>query len=463
MLAVDDLLKRVLRSGLLDREQLQASLRGVPSELRADPDAVANHLVQMGKLSRFQASKLLQGIALGLVIGPFQVLAPIGRGGMGTVYLARDKRSDQLLALKVLPPKRAREEERLLARFRREMEMCQRVSHPHIAWTYEVGVFRGVYYIAREYIPGKSLYRVVADQGLLPVPRLARLFAEVASGLDHAHTRGLIHRDLKPSNILVTPHDHAKLLDLGLALMEGESGGKREVVGGEGYVVGTMDYIAPEQAENAARADARSDIYGLGATLYYALTGRPPFPGGTPLEKIQRHRTAEPTPVPQLNPNVPPPFIGLMRRMMAKDPAQRIQSAAALHEELLKWAEPETLPMDRPEDEAYQETVAVLTAWEPSSDLNAEVLPAETLEAIAAPTDTNGEANPLEALVIDAPPQPLSDTPLRKGSGRSTPPPPPPKRGGLSGLAIYLLATGGVVAFLFGIMLVGLLYLLLRH
>jgi serine/threonine protein kinase len=221
-----------------------------------------------------------------------------------------------------------------------------------------------------------------------------------------------------------------------------------------------MDYIAPEQADNAARADARSDIYGLGATLYYALTGRPPFPGGTPLEKIQRHRGAEPTPVPQLNPNVPPPFIGLMRKMMAKDPAQRFASATALHEELLKWAEPEALPMDRPEDEAYQEAVAVLEAWEPSSDLSAEVLPAETLEAATAPTDANGDENPLAALVIDAPPQPSSDTPLRKGSGRSAATPPST---GLSGLAIYLLATGAVVAFLIGIMLVGLLYLLLRH
>jgi len=227
-------------------------------------------------------------------------------------------------------------------------------------------------------------------------------------------------------------------------------------------VVGTMDYIAPEQAENAARADARSDIYGLGATLYYAMTGRPPFPGGTPLEKIQRHRGAEPTPVPQLNPNVPPPFIGLMRRMMAKDPAQRIQSAAELQEELLKWAEPETLPMDRPEDEAYQEAVAVLEAWEPSSDLNAEVLPAETLEAAAAPTDANGDDNPLVALVIDAPPQPAADTPLRKGSGRSAVLP-VPKRRGLSGLTIYLLATGAVVALLVGVMFAGLLYLLLWH
>src|SRR5438105_1967898 len=198
-LSVDCFLKNVLRSGVLDREQLRGALRDVPLDLRQNPEAVADHLVEAGKLSRFQAGKLLRGMAVGLVLGPFHVLAPIGRGGMGTVYLARDSRSDQLVALKVLPPKRAREEERLLTRFRREMEMCRRVAHPHLAWTYEVGVCQGVYYIALEYIPGKSLYRLINDAGPLEAPRAARLFAEVASALDHAHNQGLIHRDLKPS------------------------------------------------------------------------------------------------------------------------------------------------------------------------------------------------------------------------------------------------------------------------
>src|SRR5947209_6940173 len=162
---------------------------------------------------------------------------------MSTVYRVRDKRTQKLLALKVLPPKRAREEERMLARFLREMTLSQRVAHPHIARTHEVGDVRGVYYIAMEFIPGKSLYRVVSEQGPLAVPRAARLFAEAASGLEHAHARGLVHRDLKPSNIMITPNDHAKVLDLGLALVQGETGTDRAIVGGQGYVVGSMDYI----------------------------------------------------------------------------------------------------------------------------------------------------------------------------------------------------------------------------
>src|SRR6266852_2164141 len=184
--SADAFLRTVLRSGLLDRATLQNELRAVPLGQRGDAEVLAEHLIKIGKLTRFQSHKLLKGASVGLVLGPFHILAPIAKGGMGTVYLARDTRSDQMIALKVLPPRRAREEERLLIRFRREMEMCQRVAHPHIAWTCEVGVCQGVYYIAMEYIPGKSLFRLVSDEGPLPVARAARLFAEVAIALEHA-------------------------------------------------------------------------------------------------------------------------------------------------------------------------------------------------------------------------------------------------------------------------------------
>jgi len=391
--SVEGFLKTVLRSGLLDRETLQGLLRTVPLERRTEADAVAEHLVKAGRLTRFQARKLIAGTALGLVLGPFHVLAPIAKGGMGTVYLARDTRGGLLVALKVLPPHKAREEERLLARFRREMEMCQRVSHPHLAWTYEVGKCREVHYIAMEYIPGKSLYRLVHDEGPLPVPRLARLFGEVCLALDHAHNQGLIHRDLKPSNIIVTPNDHAKVLDLGLALMEGEIKGEREVIGGEGYVVGTMDYIAPEQTTDPSKVDPRCDVYSLGCTIYFALAGRPPFPGGTPKEKIQRHRTEEPAPLPQLNPDVPPGFIGLLRRMMAKDLDQRLPSAAAVRHELLTWADKGSgLPLDRPEDKGYERAVTLLETEEPSSEqLIGDVLSADE----EPPPEPPGDETPL--------------------------------------------------------------------
>jgi serine/threonine protein kinase len=245
-----------------------------------------------------------------------------------------------------------------------------------------VGVHQGVYYIAMEYIPGKSLYRIVADEGPLKVPRAARLFAEIASALDHAHHQGLVHRDLKPSNVLITPNDHAKLLDLGLAIMKGELGTHREILGGQGYVVGTMDYIAPEQTQNAAQVDGRSDLYSLGCTLYYALTGQPPFPGGTPLDKIQRQRNDQPTPIPHLNADVPPAFIGLMRRLMSKKPQDRPDSAALVRDDLLKWADGEnSLPMDQPTDVRYRQEVERLE----TSELEPITETEQTPEAEALP------------------------------------------------------------------------------
>jgi serine/threonine protein kinase len=376
--AVDVFVRTAVRSGLLSQPQLESARGEMVEGQRASPQALADHLVKTGKLSRFQAQKLLKGTALGLVLGPFEVVAPIGRGGMGAVYLARDTRTKQLVALKVLPPRKARKETRLLNRFLREMSMGLRFAHPHLAQTQEVGVHRGVHYIAMEFIPGKSLYRLVNEQGPLSVPRAARLFAEVASALDYAHRQGLIHRDVKPSNILVTPNDHAKVLDLGLALTLGEAPAPREVVGGRGYVVGSMDYIAPEQTADACNVDARSDIYGLGCTLYFALTGRPPFPGGTSRTKIQAHRKEEPTPLRQLRADLPPAFVVLVRKMMAKDPAERFPAAAGLRESLLPWATEEAVkPLDNKEDAAYQQALAAIKSSPvPAADLELDVLPA---------------------------------------------------------------------------------------
>jgi serine/threonine protein kinase len=376
MPAVDTFLKSVIRSGLLDSEQLESAMRAAPPDCQAASEAFAEHLVKAGKLSRYQAQKLLQGAVVGLVLGPFQILSPLGKGGMGTVYLARDSRDLRLVALKILPPKKAREQERHLARFQREMDLSQRVSHPHLAQTLETGVIQDVNYIAIEYIPGRNLYRLVMQEGPLNVPRAARLFAEVANGLDHAHLRGLIHRDLKPSNVMITPNDHVKVLDLGLALIQGELATDRTVVGGQGYVVGTMDYIAPEQADDAAKVDARSDIYSLGCVLYFALTGRPPFPGGDTRQKITRHRTEEPIPITQLNPSIPTAFAKFLGRLMAKKPEDRPASCDAVRAELLKWTTGEPVPpMDRVGDTNYRQAVQQLETQNNWPDLTADLVP----------------------------------------------------------------------------------------
>jgi len=451
MPAVEDFLKTVLRSGLLSREQLGEALRPVPMDQRDNPEFLADHLVKTGRLSRFQARKLLQGKTLGLVLGPFQVLAPIGKGGMSTVYLARDSRSQLLVALKVLPPKKAKEEERLLARFLREMEMGQRVAHPHLAQAYEVGVFQGVYYIAMEFIPGQSLYRLVSAEGPLAVPLAARLFAEAALALDHAHCRGLIHRDLKPSNIMVTTSHHAKVLDLGLAIMEGEDATDHRVVGGQGVVVGTMDYIAPEQSEDAAKVDARSDIYGLGCTLYFALTGQPPFPGGNARKKIKRHRSEEPRPVEELNPAVSAGFAAVVRKMMAKRPEDRFESADQVRQALLRWAGSDPgLPMETATNTLNQ-TMVIQEAEAANPELIAEAIPIVLLDSDFA--DSN-EAIPA------LPAKPMRSTPKRPALKPLIHLPQLPHQKRSAGWSSYLMPL--VVGGLIGLAIAGVILLLIQ-
>jgi eukaryotic-like serine/threonine-protein kinase len=362
----DRLLRALKKSGLLSDPRIDQLIAAAPKGVARDPDKLGEYLVGRGAVTHFQVTKLKQGTFQGLVLGPYHILSPLGKGGMGTVYLAHDTRKPEgrraLVALKVLPPKRAREEDRTLARFLREMDMAQRVSHPHVTKTFEAGDIGGVHYIAMEYIRGQSLRRVVGDEGPLSVARAAHLFAEVADGLGHAHDLGLVHRDLKPSNIMVTPNGHAKVLDLGLALaVDEELPADKMIVGGQGYVLGTMDYIAPEQVDDPTGVDARADLYAMGCSLYFALTGQPPFPGGTSQEKMKRHRTEHPDPLTDFNPTVPIDFARIVQKLMEKVPIRRYQTAKAAHDALRPWAasDPET-PYDVDPDQTEAEVVLEL-------------------------------------------------------------------------------------------------------
>lgn len=351
---VDQLLTAVARSGLLAEDKIQKLFSVSPAAARKQSEVLADWFVRTGILTQYQASKLLQGAERGLVLGPYQMLAPIGRGGMGSVYLARDTRNRRLVALKVLPPHRYKEEERHLTRFRREMEICQKVAHPHLTRTFEAGVLQGVYFIAMEYVPGVTLSRKVQKDGPLPIARAARIFSQVAAAMHHAHVQGLIHRDLKPSNIMITPNGHAKVLDLGLALIEGEElPADKSIVGGQGYVVGTMDYIAPEQVESPTDVDPRADLYSIGCSMYSALAGQPPFPGGTAQQKIRKHLSDWPRPLTDLNPTIPVEFAKIIEKLMAKRPENRPASCAELQTLLRPWlgTEPD-LPMDTAVDNA---------------------------------------------------------------------------------------------------------------
>jgi serine/threonine protein kinase len=332
------------RSGLFDADDLN---RLAAQSRSASARTFADALMRAGELTHYQADKLLRGRWEGLVLGPYNILAPLGRGGMGTVvYLARDRRLSEslgdtvLVALKVLPDRKAITEPKTLARFRREMALGRRVNHQNVVRTAAAGNINDVYYLALDFVPGKTLREYVKQHGPLPVGDAARIFADIAVGLAHIHERGLVHRDVKPANVMVRPDGRAVLLDLGLAYAPGEPlPADPAIAGGRGYVVGTMDYLAPEQAKNSVTVGPAADLYGLGCTLYYALTGEVPFPAEATKQKIRRHRD-DPAP---LVATVPQKFARFVQHLMAKSPRARPKSAVKVWEWLQPWVTAPTL------------------------------------------------------------------------------------------------------------------------
>ncbi len=353
-LPVAEFVRDLTRSQVLPDSRAGKLFAEAPPAKKWNPADFAGHLVAIGELTQYQADKLLLGHWRGLALGPFRILCPLGRGGMGMVYLARSVEDQHaMVALKVLPPQRAAAEPRMLARFRREMDIGLTLPpHPHLTRTHEAGEVHGVHYLAMEYVPGRTVKQLVAEDGPMTVGTAARIFADVAAGLGAAHAAGFIHRDLKPSNVIVTPVGRAKLLDFGFALIRGEAApADPTVIGGPGYALGTMDYLAPEQAENPAAVGPAADLYALGCSLYFAVTGSPPFPNGTPQDKIRWQKTATPAPVTQLNPRVPDDFVGLIDELMAKSPEARPATAVDVLKRLNAWADPiptEAVQGDKP-------------------------------------------------------------------------------------------------------------------
>ena len=226
----------------------------------------------------------------------------------------------------------------LCKRFRREMDLSQRCSHPNLARTISVGNDGDVHFMVMEYIPGKSLYQLVKSErdGPLRVPDAARLFLKLVDGLEAAHKTGLVHRDIKPSNIMITPDGDVKLLDMGLARALDDETGLTRV----NTVLGTLDYASPEQLRDAAKADMRSDLYSVGCTLYFALAGQAPFEGGDMINKIYRQRLEDPEPLENLARGVPAAFAAVVRKLMSKEPAERHQNCAELRSDLMRWTDP---------------------------------------------------------------------------------------------------------------------------
>jgi len=272
----------------------------------------------------------------------YQIEERIGAGGMGTVYKARHKLMEREVALKVIHS-RLMERPAAIKRFRREVKAAARLTHPNIVTAYDAEQAGDLHFLVMEFVPGWSLAQVINDRGTLPIGEALDTVRQAALGLQHAHEQGMVHRDIKPANLMVvsghdkdtshpsppTPHQSTtrqiKILDFGLARLMSElepAGALTE----DGSIMGTPDYMAPEQSHDSHQADIRADIYSLGCTLYHLLAGQPPFPTGTILQKLIAHQTLQARPLGELRPEVPVEVVRVVERMMAKDPVQRYQT-----------------------------------------------------------------------------------------------------------------------------------------
>jgi serine/threonine protein kinase len=338
-----------LASGLLSRPQLDDALSGllvtsagVPRSAAEIPDAeLADRLVAMGYLNRWQVEQLCEGHTK-FRLGPYRIVDAIGKGGMGHVFKGEHELLGRIEAVKVLP--RSKSTPEAIAAFQREMRVQAQLDHPNLVRISYADRDGDTYFFVTEYVPGTDLRRLVRRHGPLPATIAASIIAQAAEGLHYAHRRGLVHRDIKPGNLLVTPDGRTKLTDLGLAwfLMDdlGPVAGAKS-----GTIVGTADYLAPENIAEPDKVRPVSDIYSLGCTFYYAVTGKVPFPGGKSSDKIRRHLTESPLNPLHFNPDLPREVCDLIAHMMDKNPETRLPTAAAVAERLRPWCSGQ-LPSD---------------------------------------------------------------------------------------------------------------------
>jgi len=334
--SVADFVKAAEDSGIITDEALVEYLRGVAPESDATP--LANRLVKDGRITAFQAKHIYGGRAKALVLGPYVVLDVLGKGGMGYVYKAEHRKMRRVVALKVIA-KTALKSTAAVRRFEREVQAAARLEHPNIVTAFDAGEAAGTHYLVMQFVDGKNLSEMVKASGPQPVARAVDWVLQAARGLAFAHEQGVIHRDIKPANLLVDSRGAVKILDMGLARLETLDADQDQLTG-TGQIMGTVDYMAPEQAMDTRQADARSDIYSLGVTLWYLLTGRPLFEADSVLKKIMAHQHEPARSLADVRVSSDARLEAVFQRMVAKQPDARFQSMQEVVAAL------EALPLD---------------------------------------------------------------------------------------------------------------------
>ena len=337
--SVDEFLDFVRRSGVADPEKLAAQVARYAADGEATPapaDA-AQLLIRDGLLTHFQAEQILQGRFRRFFIGKYKVLERLGAGGMGQVFLCEHTLMRRRVAIKVLPASQARNPASL-ERFYREARAVAAVDHPNIVRAYDIDQDGDLHFLVMEHVDGVNFQDLVRKSGPLDIPRACHYVYATCVGLQHSLEMGLVHRDIKPGNVLVDRAGTVKILDMGLArFFEDEADSLTQQY--DENVLGTADYLAPEQAIDSHAADIRADIYALGGTFYYLLTGSAPFPTGTIVQKLLWHQQREPAPLTEYRQDVPPELQAVVAKMMAKDLALRYQRPDEVMEALSPWVQ----------------------------------------------------------------------------------------------------------------------------
>ena len=357
-LSVETFLDLLRKSQLTEEEQLNAALAEIAEEgdktRLQDADHLAGMLVRKGLITRWHVRQLMKRKYKGFFLRQYRIMDHIGTGGMSTVYLAEHTLMHRMVAIKILPKKRMTNSA-YIDRFVREAQAIAALNHPNIVQAYDIDRYDDMHYIVMEYFEGNNLRQLVDKEGPLPFEDAVSYIRQAAEGLIHAHRIGVIHRDVKPENILANAEGTAKLLDLGLALLKEEdetsSSSKHD------SILGTADYLAPEQAINSSKIDGRADIYSLGCTLYFCLTGHPPFPFGTIPQRLLAHQRETPSRILLDRPDCPDDLVEICAKMMAKKPEDRFQTARDVTDILGRWlihhgyAQPEELGFKTSEGE----------------------------------------------------------------------------------------------------------------
>ena len=443
-LTVQNVYGLLLRSKLLsidDARAMYARWQAEAKDAAGNLTRFASWLVANKYTTEYQASLLVRGHADGFFLNDYKILDRLGKGRMAGVYKAQH-RLGQIFAIKVLPPSRAGESN-LLSRFQREAKLAMRLKHPNVVRAFQVGQAGGLHYLVMEYLEGETLEDVLLRRKSMPPGEAVRLAFQALQGLQHIHAQGLVHRDLKPANLMLvgsaadtTARATVKLLDIGLGRVMFEEGGGQEDEGltGEGVLLGTPDYMSPEQARDPRATDIRSDIYSMGCVLYHALTGQPPFPDTNIISQMIRHATESPRPLKEFNPAVPDGLQQIVNWMLAKDPNGRYptpdRAAQALQVFLAAGAEPLHAPESDPKMRSYLSWLQMEGEKTPASPAAAAALAAAptlpTVNVSAAPGKPAPVPPPLPAAARPpAPTAPAMARPPRKPTRLPKPARPP--------------------------------------